>query len=336
MSNPIISVCIPVYSTEPYLEKCLRSVVQQDFPSFEVVLVSDASQGKNGKGWDVKKIVAVLQKEANAYRKKARLPKIKLRLLRFHENRGLIEVRRALMYESKGIYLSQVDSDDEMLPGALSVLYKAAQSSGADIVHGTSIAGYYDKDDNFIPWEHNRYGKILYDKIEGGGIFRHWMINEEFTANTWGKLIKKELFVKAYENIPYTECNMGDDFLLFFFIGQYAQSYLGIEDKVYRYRINTGMSSNRKIDNLHKWKMVCSTSSIFTIVSRWMEKNPQALREDEILKVKEKARMYLANNLLQLKQAVLPELKEQARAMLCDFWGQSFVDHMEEALNRKV
>ncbi len=336
MSNPIISVCIPVFDTEPYLIKCLRSVVQQDFSSFEVVVVSDASSGKNEKGWDAKKIVAVLQKEANSFRRKLKLPKVEIRFISHHENRGILEVRRTLIYESKGTYIAYVDSDDELVPGALSALYGAAQSSGADIVHGTSTAGFYDDEDKFIPIKVNRYGKIFYGKIEGRDIFRYWNLKGELTSNLWGKLIKKELFTKAYENIPYTECNMADDYLIFFFVSLAADSYLGIEDKVYQYRVNSGMSSNRKIDSLHKWKMICSTASVFTIISQWIEKNPQALKDDELLRIKEKTRFYLANNLTQLKQAVLPELKEQARAMLCDFWGQSFVDHMEEALNRKV
>ena len=45
MKTPDISVCIPVYETEEYLEQCLRSVILQDFDSFEIVIVSDASRG---------------------------------------------------------------------------------------------------------------------------------------------------------------------------------------------------------------------------------------------------------------------------------------------------
>ena len=55
-SAPLISICIPVFETEPYLEACLDSVITQDFLSFEVVVVSDASRGKDSKGRSAKKM----------------------------------------------------------------------------------------------------------------------------------------------------------------------------------------------------------------------------------------------------------------------------------------
>ncbi|MCR4822340.1 MAG: glycosyltransferase family 2 protein [Treponema sp.] len=338
-TNPIISVCIPLYDTEPYLAQCLRSVFRQDFPSFEVVIVSDASQGRDKKGRAAKKIVRLMQKESNAWRKEHKLPLVKLNFIANKENRGLIEVRRTLMYQSKGFYMTQVDSDDEMAEGALSTLYSASghseENSGLDIIHGTSTAGTFDENGNFTPSEANRYGKILYEKIEGKGILRKWIIDGAFTANTWGKLIKRELWKKAYENIPYTECNMADDFLLFFFIGQYASSYEGIKSKVYLYRDNTGMTSKRTIDSLRKWKMICSTASVFSVISTWISENPGFLKDDELESIRARTRIYLINNIKQMRERVVPELMEAAREMLCDYWGKSFVEKMESVLDEK-
>ena len=66
---PLISVCIPLYNTEPFLAQCLRSVYTQDFESFEIIVVSDASKGKDEKGRKAKKIVKLAQKESDKYRK---------------------------------------------------------------------------------------------------------------------------------------------------------------------------------------------------------------------------------------------------------------------------
>ncbi|WP_294428238.1 glycosyltransferase family 2 protein [uncultured Treponema sp.] len=354
MNNPIISVCIPVFSTEAYLAQCLRSVYTQDFDSFEVVVVSDASRGKDEKGRTAKKIVKLAQKESDKFRKEKNLPRVLFRFIEHKENRGLIEVRRSLCYEARGFYMTQCDSDDEMEAGALTALYKAAfiedepknalndgesqnqheDTNFFDIVHGTSTAGTFDESGNFTPAQDNRYGKIFYGKIEGHDVFRRWLLNGDFTANTWGKLIKRELWVKAYENIPYTECNMADDVLLFFFLGQYAQSYIGIETKVYRYRVNTGMTSHRKIDTMHKWKMICSTASVFSVISTWIE-SQSALSEDEVNKIRGMTRYYLANNIRQMNEVVVPELKEKARSMLCEYWGTGFVEKMEAALRAR-
>lgn len=349
-TQTLISVCIPVFSTEPYLLQCLRSVYRQDFNDFEIVLVSDASRGKDSKGRQAKKIVKIAQKECNRFRKENNLSPVQIRFIEHRENRGLIEVRRTLCTQSRGIYTTQLDSDDEMEEGALSALYAAAEATGFDIIHGTSTAGTFDENNNFIPHEQNRYGVIYYGTIEGRNVFRRWIINNDFTANTWGKLIKRELFLKAYENIPYTECNMADDFLLFFFLSQYAKSYIGIQNKVYRYRVNTGMTSHRLIDSLHKWKMICSAASVFTVISQWVENQQKNLEEnqnnnlnqndnslyllpDEIEKLRSKARYYILNNIQQMRERVVPELLPQAREMLCEYWGKDFVELVENALD---
>ena len=126
---------------------------------------------------------------------------------------------------------------------------------------------------------------------------------------------------------------MADDVLLFFFLAQYAKSYRGIEAKVYRYRVNSGMSSARKIDNLHKWKMICSTASVFTVISQWIEENSGSqILPDEIERIRGMTRFYIANNLRQLRESVIPELKEEAHSLLCEYWGAHFVETVEKAM----
>ena len=331
---PQISVCIPVFDTEPFLLQCLRSVYTQDFSSVEVIVVSDASRGKDEKGRSAKKIVRLAQKESDKYRKSVGLSPIKICFVEHRENRGLVEVRRTLVYESKGLYIAQLDSDDVLQEGALSALFGASHaesgSESFDIVHGTSTAGTFDELGNFIPGERNRYGTIFYGALKGHDIFRSWLIDGKFTANSWSKLIKRDLWLRAYENIPYTECNFCEDVLLFFFMSLYAKSYIGIEAKVYLYRMDSGMSSRRKIDTLQKWKMVCSTASVFTIISQWLEEHKNEIQDDEIDRIRNFARYYLSNNLTQLQEAVVPELKEDAHKMLCEYWGESFVTTVEK------
>ena len=364
-----ISICIPVFSTEPFLLDCLRSAFTQNFDSFEILVVSDASRGMDEKGRNAKKIVRLAQKECNSFRKKNKLQPVQIRFIEHRENRGLIEVRRTLCTNAKGFYITQLDSDDQMEEGALKALYESSRildegqnglelqngQSGQntqnkqfyDIVHGTSTAGTFDEQNNFIPAGENRFGTIFYGTIFNHDIFRRWLINEDFTANTWGKLIKRQLFIKAYENIPYTECNMADDLLLFFFLAQYAHSYIGIPQKVYKYRLGSGMTSHRKIDSIHKWKMICSAASVFTVISQWIEDSKSKglvteqessskfiLSEDEIEKIRGYARHYIHNNYVQLKESVIPQLQEQAYDLLCDYWGCDFVQIMESALNK--
>ncbi len=340
MKNPpLISVCIPVFSTEPLLAQCLRSVIRQDFARFEVVIVSDASRGKDAQGRNAKKIVRVMQRECNKSRRARKLPVVPFRFVEHKQNRGLIEVRRTLCYEARADYMTQLDSDDELADGALTALYETvAQGAGSgtefDIVHGTSVAGAFDADGTFVPAEENRYGNIFYGEVAGRDVFRRWLMEGLFTANTWGKLIRRSLWLSAYQNIPYTECNVADDVLLFFFLAQNARRYVGIKSVVYRYRVNSGMTSARKIDTLHKWKMVCSAASVFSVISTWIQEHPHALCEDEVCKMRAMTRWYLVNNLQQMRAVVVPELLADARELLCEYWGADFVQKAEAALDQ--
>lgn len=331
-NTPLITVCIPVFQTEPYLAACLRSVYMQDFDSFEVVVLSDRSPGKDEKGRSAKKIVRLVQKECDGWRKSHNVPPVKIRFCEHRENRGCVEVRRTLVYESKGKYLAMIDSDDEYMEGALSCLYEAAISKNADIVHGTFVSGEYDSEGIFHATAETKCGRIFYGTKEGLDIARSWF-SGLFNGNVCGKLIEKVVYEKAFEQIPYTECNMADDLLIFFFVGMNARRYVGIENKIYRYRINSGMSSHRKIDTLKKWKMICTSSSVFSIISQWLKENNDGLLSPSDIEHLGKVTLsYLASNIRQLRASVIPELQEEAKLMLYDFWGESFVKKVENAL----
>lgn len=338
-SSPLISVCVPVFETERFLARCFRSVFMQDFDSFEIVVVSDASDGKDKNGRSAKKIVHELEKEGNKNRKAQGLSAVKVIFEEHHENRGVLEVRRTMAYEASGEYIFSLDSDDELVPETLSLLWKnvkAADGAERDIVHGTFVSGWYDTEGKFNPLEHSKCGAIFYGEVLGHEVFSKW-IEGKISGNVCGKLIRRELFIQAFENIPYTECNMADDYLIFFFIAQLAKSYIGLPEKIYRYRITSGMSSARKIDTLRKWQLVCSASSVFAVISTWIDEKKQTgdlqISEEEILKIREMAGHYLLNNLVQMKETVIPELKDEAYKMLCEYWGKDAVERIKSQMS---
>ena len=73
---PLVSVCVPVYDTERFLEKCLEAALAQDFDRFEIVVASDASRGKDERGRRAKKIVKAAQRQSDKARKLKGLPPI--------------------------------------------------------------------------------------------------------------------------------------------------------------------------------------------------------------------------------------------------------------------
>lgn len=327
---PLVSVCIPIYNTESFLAQCLYSVFKQTFDSFEIVIVSDASNGRDEKGLSAKKIVKRAVKQGNEWRKKNKLSAVAVNYSEHSENRGILEVRRTLTYEARGEYCFHLDSDDELTPDALSLLWQAnEQQYPFDIVHGSFVSGWYNENGEFITTEKTKCGAIYLGRAEGHEVFHKWL-NHEISGNVCGKLIRRELFIKAYENIPYSKCNMADDFLIFFFISLFAKSYIGLENKIYRYRINSGMSSQRKIDSLEKWELICSASSVFTVIWQWIldfeeKSSSKILSDEEMSLLREQGRNYLIMSIHQLKERVIPSIQDSVYSMLCDYWGRNLV-----------
>jgi glycosyltransferase involved in cell wall biosynthesis len=114
-----VSVVIPCYNKENYIENCIRSIQMQDFPSFEVLMIDDGSTDKTGDLCD-------------------NLAATDSRLSVFHtQNEGVTAARRYGVEHARGKYIIFVDSDDALMPNAIRLLYDKIEQSGADEVIGT-------------------------------------------------------------------------------------------------------------------------------------------------------------------------------------------------------
>ena len=170
--------------------------------------------------------------------------------------------------------------------------------------------------------------------LRGGEILRKFIVESAYNGFVWGKLFRTALVQKAYGEIPFTYCTMAEDLLLYFFIALTASkftgtpadgrtrsacTYVGISDTVYNYRINTGLTSRRRVTGLIEWQKVCSASSVFTIILSYLDEHP--LSDDIREAVRASGRAHYADNLKQLEVCVAPALQAQARAMLEEWWG---------------
>ena len=106
MKSPIISVIVPVYNVEPYLTRCLDSILVQTFSDFELLLVDDGSSDCCGAICDT-----YAQKDS--------------RVRVYHQtNAGVSHARNTGLDHARGQYVVFVDSDDYVLPGYLHSLYE--------------------------------------------------------------------------------------------------------------------------------------------------------------------------------------------------------------------
>jgi glycosyltransferase involved in cell wall biosynthesis len=116
--SPAISVVIPIYNQEKYLGKCIRSVLNQTFQDFEVILVNDGSTDNSLK---------ICQKYAKRDGRVSIVEK---------QNEGLAQVRKDGILKACGEYVCFLDSDDYLALDTLELLFGIANEKGVDMVVG--------------------------------------------------------------------------------------------------------------------------------------------------------------------------------------------------------
>ena len=331
-----ISVCVPVYATENVLKPCLCSIASQNFDSFEIILVDDCSPGVKDSKLTVKAVVKEIQKEFSS---------IKIKVVQHKKNRSLLEARRTGFLNSSGKFITFVDSDDELLPNALSVMYENAIKNNADIVHCNSQITFKDDEKDFIRQEITSKVQQVKDGIlENSEIMHSFMFKSENSHNgfVWAKLYSRQLVEKVFENLPMMYCTLGEDLCLSFFFNLFAKKYVGLpQEKVYKYNYVTGISVYRKNISPRQFEQSCSVSSVFTILFSYLNDMLQTQldknEEQSLLMYKkalqEKCMNFVKQNIDMLKNSVENENYEECRNILLDYWGENLINRIETNLD---
>ena len=167
---PKVSVIVPVYNVEKYVEKCLKSLVNQTMQEIEIIVVDDGS--KDGS----KSIV-------DNYIKK--YPD-KIKYL-YKENGGLSSARNFAIPYANGEYIAFLDSDDYVEPTMYEEMYKLAKKDNADMVECDFIWEYPNK-------QKYDYGVVYNGKKEA---------IEKARVVAWNKLIKREIIENEKIEFPF-------------------------------------------------------------------------------------------------------------------------------------
>ena len=184
MDNPLISIIIPVYNAEDYLDKCIQSVLQQDYENYELILVDDGSTDQSSNiisGWASKD-----------------------RRIRFlhKENGGQSSARNLGLDQAKGTYISFVDADDYVESDYLSYLLSLFTSNcritacNHLVIRGNHKAANNKSED-----------RILSKKEAFEEVLFHGCID----IAPWAKLYKREVF----QTLRFPEGRIFEDTWLF-------------------------------------------------------------------------------------------------------------------------
>lgn len=164
-SNPLVSVIVPVYNVEKYLEQCLNSILGQTYKNLEIIVVDDGSTDSSSK------II-------NEYKKKdSRIVVIS------QKNQGLSAARNTGIKKAQGDYIMFVDSDDWIAPDIVEYL----RPGRADV----SICSHYESSEgNNISFNKSFKRKSMNPKMALTAMLKE----NGFMVSAWGKLYKKDLF----------------------------------------------------------------------------------------------------------------------------------------------
>ena len=207
MNSPKISIIVPVYKIEKYINKCIDTILLQTFTDFECILVDDCSPDN-------------CPKICDEYAEKDN----RIKVIHKEQNGGLPQGRKTGLDMSSGEYILYVDGDDWIESDMLNKMYTRAIYTGSDMVICdifTNIGDKQKKDE--LP--------ELYDKLS---IIKNIVVYGQFGTSVCNKLIRRDI----YKNIFFPTHNYIEDRVITIQTIYYAQSVEYINDALYHYRKN--------------------------------------------------------------------------------------------------
>ena len=222
MENKKISVIVPIYNVEKYLEQCVNSIINQTYKNLEIILVDDGSKDKSGQIADD-------------------FAKMDDRVTVIHKsNGGLSDTRNAGLNIATGDYVTFADSDDIVPPNAYEVLVKKAIAEDADYV----IGNYINCDEDGKLWEKPVFNTEKYKEFQ---LDIHDYADSFFIMNSsaCNKLFNRK-FIEDL-NIRFTVGLPAEDAIFTTYCFIKAKRVFYIPDIIYYYRqrsAGTSISTN--------------------------------------------------------------------------------------------
>lgn len=221
-----ISVIIPVYNVEKYLDKCVSSVIEQDMPDLEIIICDDASNDGS---------LNIIEN----YKKKDS----RIKLIAHKENQGLSVSRNDGMEIASGEYIFFLDSDDYIKQNVLTTLYQKIKNVDADVLYFGYEEHGVGNQDNIKRYRH----KSIYPNVENGPDFFCRAVSEGNMCVTSCSAIYKNKFLKK-NNIKFKPHIIHEDNLFYYEVLMKANSVTSVDDFCYEYiRRNNSLSLSQRM-----------------------------------------------------------------------------------------
>ena len=216
MKNDMISIIIPIYNVEKYLEKCLDSILNQTYKNLEIILIDDGSTDNS-------------PNICNSYCEKDKRIKI------IHKNNeGVSSARNKGIELSKGKYIVFIDSDDYVSNEHIEVLYDCIISNNVDLV----ISNLIDISEDGIILNNEEKESFLMNKDQ---CLKELLSEDNFYHLCCGNIYRKDLLEKIRFNCKYRIAEDLD--FLYRYIKQISSAYF-LSKNTYYYLKREGSATN--------------------------------------------------------------------------------------------
>lgn len=259
--NPKISVIIPIYNAEKYIDKCIESVVAQTIKDLEIVLIDDESTDKSGQKCD-------------EWAKKD----FRIKVLHI-KNLGVSNARNVGIREAKGEFIMFVDSDDWIKETMLETLLAKIDNQKTDVVFCDYI--------NVLGNEEINCEKVIdysvYNDAEVSVVIQNMFGGGKFFSSIWRGIYRRKLIEE--KNIRFMKIKFAEDMLFNLEYLLNSSSVEIIEDKLYYYRENQFSALQRLKNNLYEMQKL--PYEIFELLKKYksIERYKNELENEIVLAI---------------------------------------------------
>lgn len=223
LSQPLVSVVIPVYNGEAYIEKCIQSVIHQTYYALEIIIVNDGSTDGTA---------AIVKKYINSDKRIQLIEKA---------NGGPALARETALAVAKGTYIQYLDSDDMLLENAIELLVVKAEETNADIVAAPFFfCAVGEPKKQSVPLRFDALSGLEYLRVilRGGA---YWSVWSNF---------QRRSFLQTYPILSAGDIALGEDAIVMIQLLSYAKRVVAIEDPIIDYTIRSSSLSHPEINKV--------------------------------------------------------------------------------------